>query len=160
MTKRLLPTLFIAASLLAGTQPALAGERDAWRAEASGSFVTLAYGPVDRQAHPIFLLSCLNGVGIAVLSVRMEFDEKDAGLPLTIQLSAGGLSAPVAGDTARDETSGVLYGDFGDIAVSPILRVLREKGPVTVTSGDAKTELTDTDRAGAVAKFTEDCTLD
>lgn len=158
MTKRLLPVCILAASVLVGTQAGIA--RDVWRAKTSGSFVTLSYGPLDAQARPVFLLSCLNGVNIAALSVYMDFDETEAGLPLTIELSASGQSAPVGGETARDEASGVIYGDFGDIAVTPILKILREKGPVMMTSGDERVELADAGRAEAVTEFSKDCKLD
>ena len=47
-----------------------------WRAKMSGSFVTLRYGPLDEREKAPFLLSCLNGVGIAVLSVHMDFPEQ------------------------------------------------------------------------------------
>ena len=158
MVKHLLPALLLAAFILADTQPGVAA--DVWRAKSSGSFVTLSYGPLDEREKPVFFLSCLNGVNIAVLSVFMDFDETEAGLPLNIELSAGEKSAPIGGDTASDEATGAIYGDFGDIAVTPVLKVLREKGPVTITSGDSRAELPEIGRAAAVAEFSKDCTLD
>ncbi|MHA1517999.1 MAG: hypothetical protein ACTSYK_05280, partial [Alphaproteobacteria bacterium] len=64
------------------------------------------------------------------------------------------------GDTESDEATGAIYGDFGDIAVTPILKVLREKGPVTITSGNKRAELPEAGRAAAVAEFSELCKLD
>jgi len=66
----------------------------------------------------------------------------------------------VAGETAAEDGTGVIYGEAGDIAVTPILKVLREKGPVSMKSGAIGYELSETGRAEAVAKFSKDCSLD
>jgi hypothetical protein len=154
--------LLIAAGLLAGSlpEPALAQGAAIWTANASGSFVTLRYGPLDRKEHPLFLLSCLNGVSIAVLSVHMDFPERESGDPITVELSAGGQTTSVAGETAREDGTGVIYGEAGDIAVKPILKILREKGPVAMKVGANGTELSDHGRAEALERFAKDCSLD
>jgi hypothetical protein len=153
--------LLLAASLV-GSLPAaaFAQGRDIWRAKANGSFVTLSFGPVDEKAPPVFLLSCLNGVRIAVLSVNMDFPENESGDPITIELSAGGQTTPVAGETAREEGTGVIYGEAGDIAVKPILDILGKKGPVSMKVGAIGTELSEAGRAEGVDQFAKDCTLD
>ncbi|MEM7191382.1 MAG: hypothetical protein AAF405_00695 [Pseudomonadota bacterium] len=131
-----------------------------WQAKTSGSFVTLRYGPIESQARPVFHLSCLNSVQIAVLSVYMDFPEREAGDPLTIEFSAGGKTAPIAGETAAEDGTGFIYGEAGDFDVTPLLKVLEEKGPVTMTSGEIAVELSAQDRAPEVAAFAKACTLD
>jgi hypothetical protein len=160
MTRHPLPSLLLAAALLAGALPVSAEASDIWRAAKSGSFVTLRYGPVDARESPVFLLSCLNGVGIAVLSVYMDFPERQSGDPITVELSAGEQATSVAGEIASEEGTGVIYGEAGDIKVKPILKVLREKGPVSMKVDANGTELSDAERSQAVEQFAKDCTLD
>lgn len=131
-----------------------------WQAKASGSFVTLRYGPANERENPVFLLSCLNGVGIAVLSVYLDFPEREAGEAITVDFSAGGRTAPVAGETASEDGTGAIYGEAGDIALGPILKILNEKGPVSMKSGANGMELSSAGRAEAVATFSKDCSLD
>lgn len=162
MTTLRLSVFVVAAVLLAGTPPgpALAQGPDIWRAKASGGFVTLRYGSLNDREKPVFLLSCLNGVRIAVLSVYLDFPQEEPGEAITVEFSAGGKTAPVAGETASEDGTGIIYGDAGDIAVKPILAILKEKGPVSMRSGAIAMELSTAGRAEAVAQFSKNCSLD
>ncbi|HBF60735.1 MAG TPA: hypothetical protein DDW48_04660, partial [Methyloceanibacter sp.] len=77
-----------------------------------------------------------------------------------IDFSAGGKTAAVAGETAAEDGTGVIYGEAGDIAVTPILNILKEKGPVTIKVGANAVELSTQGRAETVAEFSKDCSLD
>ena len=160
MMKRTLPLLMLAAVLIAGAGLSQAQARDIWRAKSSGSFVTLRYGPLDEREKPVFLLSCLNGVGIAVLSVYMDFPERATGETITLEFSANGQTTPVAGETAAEDGTGIIYAEAGDIAVKPILKILKEGGPVSMRSGDNGVDLSASGRAEAVAEFAKNCSLD
>lgn len=166
MTSRSLPSrslpCLLAALLFSGTLalPAQAELGNLWRAKKSGSFVTLRYGSVNEREKPVFLLSCLNGVGIAVLSAYMDFPERQTGEAITLYFSAGGQTTPVAGESAAEDGTGIIYADAGDIAVKPILKILKEKGPVLMKSGANAVELSTNGRAEAVAEFAKDCSLD
>ena len=160
MTKRLMLSVLLAAALLAGMLPgAYAQGSNHWQAKASGSFVTLRYGPLDEREKPLFLLSCLNGVNIAVLSVYMDFPQREPGDAITIKLSAGGQSTSVAGESAQEDGTGVIYFEAGDIAVKPILKILSEKGQVSMTTGAIGNDLSEDGRTAAVAEFSKDCKL-
>jgi hypothetical protein len=152
----------LAATLLAAALPgvSLAEETSVWNAKTSGSFVTLTFGPVSADKAPLFMLSCFNGMGIAVLDVRPELGDTKPGTPLAIELAAGDQTAKVEGEAARDEESGATFAESSGAKVKPILDVLRATGPVTLKVGAAGTELPDTGRADAISRFTEDCTLD
>ena len=104
MIERRLPIgLFLAVLMIGAALPSRpAHATDFWQAKTSGGFVTLRYGPPDEREKPVFLLSCLNGVGIAVLSVYTDFPENQPGDAITINFSAGGQTAPVAGETAAE----------------------------------------------------------
>lgn len=162
MTERRLPIGLFLAVLMIGaalpSRPALAAEF--WQAKTSGSFVTLRYGPADEREKPVFLLSCLNGVGIAVLSVYMDFPENQPGGGISIDFSAGDQTASVAAETAAEDGTGIIYAEAGDIAVSPILKVLKEKGTVVMKSDANAADLSANGRAEAVAEFSKDCSLD
>jgi len=162
MIERRLPIgLFLAVLMIGAALPSRpAHATDFWQAKTSGGFVTLRYGPPDEREKPVFLLSCLNGVGIAVLSVYTDFPENQPGDAITIDFSAGGRTAPVAGETAAEDGTGIIYAEAGDIAVTPILKILKEKGTVTMTSGANTVDLSANGRAEAAAEFSKDCTLD
>lgn len=160
MTKCLMLPVLLAAALLAGMLPgAHAQGSNHWQAKASGSFVTLRYGPLDEREKPLFLLSCLNGVNIAVLSVYTDFPQREPGDAITVKLSAGGQSTSVAGESAQEDGTGIIYFEAGDIAVKPILKILSEKGQVSMTSGAIGNDLSEDGRAAAVAEFSKDCKL-
>lgn len=160
MTKCLMLPVLLAAALLAGMLPgAHAQGSNHWHAKASGSFVTLRYGPLDEREKPLFLLSCLNGVNIAVLSVYTDFPQREPGDAITVKLSAGGQSTSVAGESAQEDGTGIIYFEAGDIAVKPVLKILSEKGQVSMTSGAIGNDLSEDGRAAAVAEFSKDCKL-
>lgn len=161
MKKRLLLPAVLAAAFIAGMPSGASAQgSNLWQAKTSGSFVTLRYGPLDEREKPLFLLSCLNGVNIAVLSVYTDFPEREPGEAITVKFSAGDRSTTVAGDSAREEGTGVIYFEAGDIAVKPILEILGEKGTVSMTSGEIGNDLTEPGREAAVAEFSKDCRLD
>jgi hypothetical protein len=161
MTLRLSLSALLAAALLAGMLPgAWAQGTNLWQAKSSGSFVTLRYGPVDDREKPLFLLSCLNGVSIAVLSVYTDFPQREPGEAITVNFGVGDQSASVAGESAQEDGTGIIYFEAGDIAVKPILKVLDEKGTVSMTSGAIGNYLSDAGRAAAVEQFAKDCKLD
>jgi hypothetical protein len=99
-------------------------------------------------------------MGIAVLDLRQEIEGAKAGDPLEIVLSAGEAKAEVKGEAMRDEASGTAFAEASDIAVKPVLEVLRQTGPVTVTSGKTSASLSDKGRNQAVERFSKDCPLD
>ena len=135
-------------------------ERLVWTEKASAGFVSLAYGPLDPAKTPLFLLSCFNAMSIAVLDVRTAMAEAKPGEALTIELSAGEAKSPVKGEAARDDASGVTFGEASDIAVKPVLDVLRQSGPLTVTIGETSATLSDQGRAEAVDLFSQHCEVD
>ena len=147
---------FLTVTLL-GASIARAEDTLVWISKANGSLVTLAYGPVDTTKAPLFLLSCFNGMDIAVLDVHQEIAGGTSGDKLAIELSSGAVTAPLNGERAHD--SGSIFGEASDIKVKPVLAVLREKGPVTVRMGDATATLAEHGRAEAVESFSQDCTL-
>ena len=147
-------------ALLAARASRAAEDTLVWISKSNGSLVTLAYGPVDPTKAPLFLLSCFNGMDIAVLDVHQDIAGAKPGEKLAIELSAGAATASLDGETAHDDASGVIFGEASDIKVKPVLAVLREKGPVTVKMGEATATLAEQGRAEAVEKFSQDCTLD
>ena len=164
MTIRIPARLLFAACFLMGVLPfgsfSRTEERLLWTEKSSAGFVSLAYGPLDPAKSPLFLLSCFNAMSIAVLDVRTEMAEAKPGAALTIELSAGDAKSPVEGEAARDDATGVTFGEASDIAVKPVLDVLRQSGPLTVTIGETSAALSDQGRAEAVETFSKDCEVD
>jgi hypothetical protein len=151
----------LAACLLAAAQASSARAEDnlIWTGKASEGLVSLSYGPLDPAKAPLFLLSCFDAMGIAVLDLRQEIAGAKPGDAFTIALSAGDAKAEVKGEAARDD-AGMIFAEASDIAVKPVLEVLRQAGPVTVTAGGASVSLSDEGRAQAVERFTKDCPLE
>ena len=73
---RISARLLLAVCLLVGALPpgsfARAEERLVWTEKASPGFVSLAYGALDPEKPPLFLLSCFNAMSITVLDVRRD----------------------------------------------------------------------------------------
>ncbi|MEE8633064.1 MAG: hypothetical protein V3S93_01170 [Methyloceanibacter sp.] len=153
--------VFLAAALVAGSlaSVALAKETSVWTNKENGSFVTLTYGPLDPAKTPLFMLSCFNGMGIAVLNVHSDLPDTKPGTGITIDLASGELALPVEAEAVRDPASGDTLSEAGDIEIKPILNVLRGKSPVTVKVVGTNSKLSDHGRAEAVEKFTEACEL-
>ena len=164
MMSRIQACLLLAACLVAGALSsaisARAEESLVWIEKASEGFITLAYGPLDPAKFPLFLLSCFDAMGIAVLDVHTQIDGVKPGEALTIELSAGDVKAQLEGEAALDEANGMIFAEASDIAVKPVLEVLRQAGPVTVTIGKTSATLSDQGRADGVGKFGQDCQID
>jgi hypothetical protein len=139
---------------------AQAQESLVWVEKASEGFISLAYGPLDPVKVPLFLLSCFNAMGIAVLDVHAQVDGVKPGAALTIELTAGEAKAQLAGEAALDEANGMIFAEASDIAVKPVLEVLRQMGPATVTIGTTTAMMSDQGRADGVSKFSQDCQID
>ena len=148
-----------AAGLLSLGASAGAEEGMIWTDKSGGDVSALAYGPLDPAADPLFMISCFNGMDIAVLDVHQEIAGGTSGDKLAIELSSGTVTAPLNGERAHDDASGVTFAEASYIKVKPVLAVLREKGPVTVRMGDATATLAEHGRAEAVESFSQDCTL-
>jgi len=52
------------------------------------------------------------------------------------------------------------FAEASDIEVKPVLEVLRQPGPITVTVGKTSASLSDKGRSQGVERFTKDCALD
>jgi hypothetical protein len=152
----LLAAALVAASL---SSVALAKDTSVWTNKESGSFVSLTYGPLDPAKTPLFMLSCFNGMGIAVLNVHSDLPDTKPGTGITIDLTSGELALPVEAEAVRDPASGDTLSEAGDIEIKPILNLLRGKSPVTIKVGGTNSKLSDHGRAEAVEKFTEACEL-
>jgi hypothetical protein len=139
---------------------ALTEENFIWTEKSSGSLAALAYGSLDPAENPLFMLSCFNGVSIVVLDVHKEITGAKPDEPLTIELSAGQAQSPVKGEATVDEAHGVTFAEASDIALQPVLDVLRAPGPLTVKMGETSATLSDRGREQAVAQFSQDCRVE
>jgi hypothetical protein len=155
--------LLLAVCLAAASLPASSSRAEeslVWVEKASEGFISLAYGPLDPAKVPLFLLSCFDAMGIAVLDIHAQIDGVKLGEALTIELAAGGAKAKLEGEAALDEANNTIFAEASDIAVKPVLEVLRQVGPVTVTAGKTTATLSDQGRADGVEKFSKDCKID
>jgi hypothetical protein len=156
--------LLLAVALTTASLPAAgiarAEEELIWTEHSVDNLTSIAYGTLDPAKNPLFVLSCFNGMSIAVLDVHHEVAGIKPGEPLTIELSAGAAQAPVKGEATLDEESGSTFAEASDIQVKPVLAVLRAEGPLTVKIGETSATLSDKGRAQAVTQFSKDCELD
>jgi hypothetical protein len=129
-----------------------------WAGTSNGSHISLAYGPPDQSKQPIFLLSCFNGMSVAVLDVFGAIEGTRPGQALTIELSAGS-SQSLEGEASVDDKTGSMFAEASDIALKPVLEVLKSPGPLTVKTGLTSRTLSDKGRAEAVDKFSQACEL-
>jgi hypothetical protein len=131
-----------------------------WTHRSSGGLATLAYGPFDPAASPLFVLSCFSDMNIVVLDVHKEVPGTKRGDAITIEISSAKAEAPVKAEVETNEATGTTFGEASDINVKPVLEVLRDPGPLTVKMGEASATLSDQGRAQAVADFVENCKLE
>jgi hypothetical protein len=128
-----------------------------WADRSSGGLISLAYGPSNPAENPLFLLSCFNEMDVAVLDVHREVDGGSPGQPLTIEVASKQRQAPVKGEVAKNDATGTTFGEAAGIEVTPLLEVLREQGPLTLTMGRTSATLPDEGRAEAVSRFSQGC---
>lgn len=130
-----------------------------WTQRASGDLTTLAYGPLDPQKIPVLLLSCFNEMEVVVLDVHQEIEGAKAGDAIAIELSSAKAQAPIQAEVAMNRDTGKTFGEASDIKVKPILEVLRDPGPLTLTIGKTSTTLSDAGRVQAAEDFAKSCKL-
>jgi hypothetical protein len=157
-----MPAKLLLASLAlftgASAAPAATETGHVWIQRSSGNdLVSLAYGPPDPAKNPLFLLSCFNEMDVAVLNVLQEINGSAAGEELTIEVASGEKQAPLKGEVAKEETTGKTFGEASGIEVKPLLEVLRDPGPLTLTIGKMSATLPEQGRAEAVSRFSEGC---
>jgi hypothetical protein len=155
---RILTATALLVAALAG--PARAEDILLWTAQEDGGLVSLSYGSFDQGKIPIFMLSCFNGMNIAVLNLHEELSGTEPGQKITIEIAAETAKTPVQGEAARNERDGPLFAEASGIAIAPVLKVLKEPGPLTVSVGDTRVTLSDTGRPEAVAVFSKDCQVE
>ena len=131
-----------------------------WTEKSSGGLTTLAYGPLNPTASPLFVLSCFGGMNIVVLDVHKEIPGAKRGDAVTIEISSAKAQAPVKAEVESNEATGTTFGEASDIDVKPVLQVMRDPGPLTVKMGEASATLSDQGRAQAIAEFVENCKLE
>src|SRR4029450_9174895 len=151
MRVRVRVPLVLAVCLLVAVQVSSARAEDnlIWTDKASEGLISLSYAPLDPAKAPLFLLSCFDAMGIAVLDLREKIADAKPGAALTIALSAGEAKAEVKGEGARGAAGRTTVAEASDIAARPVLEVLRQAGRVTVTAGRASVWLSDQGRAQA-----------
>ncbi len=157
---RLLLAAWSALAILVLAEVAKSEEAMMWTEKSSGGLTTLAYGPLNPTASPLFVLSCFSGMNIVVLDVHKEIPGAKRGDAITIELSSAKAQAPVKAEVELNEATGTNFGEASDIDVKPVLQVMRDPGPLTVRMGDVSATLSDQGRAQAVAKFVDNCRLE
>jgi hypothetical protein len=154
---------FIAAVLLFLALPqraARAEESLVWSERSDEGRVSLAYGPLDPAKTPLFLLTCFNNMGVAVIEVFGAIEGTRPGQPLTIELSAGSAKLSLQGGVSVDDATSSMFAEANEVKVKPVLEALRASGPLTVNLGLTSKTLSDQGRADAVEKFDQACELD
>ena len=90
----LLLAICLAISAPAPSGVVRAEESQVWIEKASEGFVTLAYGPLDPAKSPLFLLSCFDAMGIAVLDLHIALEVEHAVLePMLAKGRAAGIDS-------------------------------------------------------------------
>lgn len=131
-----------------------------WSEKTNGTSTALAYGSINPAENPLFILSCFNGMSIAVLDVHKEIEGAKPGQALTIELASTKAQSPVEGEVTQNDATGKTFAEATDIEVKPLLEILRDPGPVTVKMGETSVTLSDQGRAEAVSRFSRNCEVE
>jgi hypothetical protein len=156
--RRLFAACLIAAALLPMSL-ARGEETLVWTSNANGDLISLTYGSLDTAKPPVLLLSCFNEMKIGVLEIFGTIEGTRPGQKLSIDLSAGDAKSSIEGSVELDDASGVMFAEASDIAIAPLLGVLKAPGPLTVKTGFTTRTLPEVGRADAAAKFSKDCQI-
>jgi hypothetical protein len=146
--------------VLAASGAARSDEPMIWAEHTNGTSTSLAYGPIDPVKGPLFMLSCFNGMSIIVLDVHKEIAGAKPGTPLTIELASAKSKAPIEGEVGLNDATGKTFGEASDVELKPVLAVLRDPGPLTVTMGDTTATLAEQGRDEAVTAFSKNCEVE
>jgi hypothetical protein len=106
------------------------------------------------------MLSCFNNMSIIVLDVHKEIAGAKPGTPLTIELASAKSKAPIEGEVGLNDATGKTFGEASDLELKPVLAVLRDPGPLTVTMGDTTATLAEQGRDEAVTAFSKNCEVE
>ena len=156
---RLALTVCLLIGALAAIGAARAEEKSVWTEKASEGFISLTYGPLDPNKQPVFLLSCFNEMEIAVLDIFGVIEGTRPGQKLTIELSAGS-THKIEGEAGIDSKTGSMFAEASDIAVKPLLAMLKSPGPLTVKMAATSLALSEVGRAEAAERFSKNCSLE
>lgn len=140
-------------------EPLRAEESLIWTARTSGGMASLIYGSLDPKKTPVFLLTCLNEMDIAVLEIFGVVEGKEPGQKVTIAFAVGDKKASLEGKIERDDKSATMFAEASEVEPDPMLEVLAAPGEATVTLDQAKKTLSEQGRAAAVAQFSKDCAM-
>ncbi|ODA67315.1 hypothetical protein A7A08_02062 [Methyloligella halotolerans] len=157
LLKRFLIVLAITAVPLAAS--ARTQENAVWSSQSTGDMSALQYGAFDADL-PLLLLSCFNELEVAVLDIYDDVGDAKTGDPITIELAAGSIAAPLKGEAAKEEESDQVYAEVSGFPIKPVMNVLRTEGPLTIKIGDTTRTFDGAGREDAVKSFTADCKLD
>jgi hypothetical protein len=162
LARRRLSLYAAAGAVLFGlaSSAALTDEPMIWAEKTNGTSTSLAYGPIDPVKGPLFMLSCFNNMSIIVLDVHKEIVSAKPGTPLTIELASAKSKAPIEGEVGLNDATGKTFGEASDLELKPVLAVLRDPGPLTVTMGDTTATLAEQGRDEAVTAFSKNCEVE
>jgi hypothetical protein len=163
MMRRPLGLLAVTAALTLicgfSARPLQAEENLIWTARTSGGMVSLAFGSLDPDKNPLFLLTCLNEMNVSVLEIFGVIEGKRPGQDLTIEIAAGDKKVALPGKVELDDQSHAMFVEASEVEPRPVLDVLGASGDVTVTLGFTKKTLGDRGRAAALTQFSKDCEM-
>jgi hypothetical protein len=152
----------IAACLAAGLIAASAGAEPvrgfAWMADTFEGNISLVYGSTETEEDYLFGLLCRRDGASTTLYV--DIPGTRAGQPLTLELGAGKAKVALQAKIATDAMSGFHFVEARDFKLTPVIALLKEKGPVTARTGDLIERLPEKGRVAAVSAFAEICKLD
>ncbi|XSG81061.1 MAG: hypothetical protein ACPW61_08115 [Methyloligella sp. ZOD6] len=151
--------LVLAVAALPLAASARTQENAVWSAQSTGDMSALRYGAFDADL-PLLLLSCFNELEVAVLDIYDDVGDVKAGDPLSIELAAGTIAAPLKGEAAKEDESADIYAEVSDFPIKPVMNVLRADGPLTVKIGDTSRTFDGVGRDEAVKTFAANCELD
>lgn len=151
--------LLLAMMLMAAGPHAAAQSNYEWMGGSGDGNFSLIYGSPETAEDELFWIVCRNGDKKTELVVYVDMKDAKLGQPVAIELAAGKAKATVKGAVATDEMSGFFFAKAEQFPIKPVIELLADKGPVTVTTGTIVTKLPDKGRGPELAKFAKGCKL-
>jgi hypothetical protein len=104
-----------------------------------------------------FVLYCEHATKKVSVTVNRELKGVKEKAPLIVDLSVGAAKVSLKGIAAVNENDGYVYGEANDIAVAPVVDVMRASGPLNVKLAGKSFTFPEKGRAKNLKVFEDGC---
>lgn len=152
--RKLIGLALLGGAMLAG--PASAKDTAVWNSFVDDQAASLNFSTPESD-DVRFVLYCEHATKKVSVTVNRELKGVKEKAPLTVDLSVSAAKVSLKGVAVTNENDGFIYGEANDIAVAPVVDVLRTAGTLNVRIAGKSFTFPDKDRAKNLKVFEGGC---